>query len=97
MPSTLDSFAASVESHATAAGGTLGLGTYYRLVIDHLKAMAVAQVDTEEERDAIKDKALALADLYVAPKFPFGWVFVRKYLDSFLDESMDNLPAFLNG
>lgn len=87
----------AISAQASASGGVLGLGTFVRLVIDQLRAFAVTQIDTEEERDAIKNKILVLADTFVATRFPLGWVFVRSALDSFLDEAIDNLPALIGG
>ncbi len=95
MSARAENIERAVVAQATAAGGTLGLGTFLRTVLDELKAIALQQVDTEEERDAIKDKVLSLADTYVAPKFPVGWKLVRNSVDVFLDESMDNLPGLL--
>lgn len=95
MSSKAIAIVSAIESHAAAAGGTLGAGTFLRLVLDQLKSLAVQQVDTEEERDQIKDAILALADRFVAPKFPWGWALVRRSLDSFLDERLDDLPALL--
>lgn len=86
---------AAVESQAAGAGGSLGLGTFTRIILDQLRAFAVAQIDTEEERDAIKDKILSLADVFVKPKFPVGWTFVRGSLDSLLDDVLDRLPELL--
>lgn len=87
---------AAVESQAAGAGGSLGLGTFTRIILDQLRAFAVAQLDTEEERDAIKDRVLSLADAFVAPKFPFYWPLVRSAIDSLMDESLDKLPALLS-
>jgi len=88
---------AAVESQAAGAGGSLGLGTFMRIIFDQLRAFAAAMVDTEEERDAIKEKILTLADTFVKPKFPFAWGLIRNAIDSALDQAMDNLPALLEG
>lgn len=92
---SVHALSSAVESQAAASGGALGLGTFLRTVLSTVKSFGVQLIDTEAERDALIEKALALADLYVAPKFPVGWSFVRSAVQSFLDESLDNLPALL--
>lgn len=97
MSAKCQALQSAIESQAAGAGGSLGLGTFVRITLDMLRAFAAGQVDTEAERDAIKDKILALADVFVAPKFPFFWEgFVRSALDRALDDWMDKLPELLN-
>lgn len=91
----LQTFSATVESAAASQGGTLGLGNFLRIAFDAAKQLAATQVDTEEERDALIERALQLADLFVAPRFPIGWALVRRNLQAVLDEALDDLPKWL--
>ena len=83
------------ELEEVAINGTVGLGSFYRVVLNQLKALALSQVDTEAERDAIVAHVIHAADAVVAPRFPWGWPFVRANLEAFLDAQIDNLPALL--
>lgn len=85
----------AIESHAQAAGGTLGLGSFLRVVIDTLKSRAHASIDTEEERDAIVDAVMKAADTFVAPKFPIAWAQVRTGIRTILDDAIDHLPSLV--
>lgn len=96
MSATAESLASHVSAQAAAAGGTLGLGSFLRAIVDGLKAAAITTIDTEEERDAIKDRLLAVADVVVAPRFGPLWGITRTTVDWTLDEYMDKLPALLS-
>lgn len=95
MSARAESLASHVQAQAAAAGGTLGLGSFYRAIVDGIKAAAITTIDTEEERDAIKDRLLSLADVVVAPRFGALWLVTRPTVDWTLDEYMDKLPALL--
>lgn len=53
-------------------------------------------VDTEEERDAIIEIVLRMADRFVKPKWPIGWELARNALQGWLDQAIDHLPELLN-
>jgi hypothetical protein len=81
-----------------AVNGAVGLGTYLRGFIDYLKSLARQAVDTEEERDAIVEAALKVADKLVAPRFPPSlWAITRNVIQAYADAAIDNLPALLEG
>lgn len=88
-----ESFAAALAP--VTVNGTVGLGTFYRVALDWLKSLALAQVDTEAERDDIVEVVLKAADALVGTKFPFGWTIVRASIQSFLDDAIDQLPTLL--
>lgn len=93
-------FASSLEAHLapSAVNGTVGLGTFLRSVSDFLKKLALEQIDTEAERDAIVAVVMKAADAMVAAKFPpVVWNFVRPTIEAYLDNAIDNLPALIQG
>lgn len=76
--------------------GQVGAGTFLRTAAGWVKQLALAQVDTEAERDAIIDVVMKAADVLVAGKFPpVIWGFVRTSIQTFLDEYIDKLPGLL--
>lgn len=85
--------------------GAVGYGTFVRVVTDALKRLAAqlkaagkAAIDTEEERDAIVESVMKLADSFVAGKFsPLVWAYFRQTLADYLDEQIDRLPALVEG
>jgi hypothetical protein len=87
-------FLSGLQSKADATG-TVGTGTFLRGVYDYFREIARAQVDTETERDAIKDMILAAADQFVAGRYEWGWKLVRAMIDKEIDERMDALPDLL--
>lgn len=97
MQAQLQSFNSAVVSQAEAQGGTVGWGFFARQFIDAAKAMALAHVDTEAERDDIVAFAMALADKYVAPRFGPTWQIFRAPLQAGLDSAIDHIPTLLGG
>ena len=95
---TPEAFACSFEDHVEphkSADGTLGFWAFVLQVLSWAKQLARDQVDTEEERDAIVDGAMLVADRVVAPKFPWGWAAIRPLLREGLDQGIDYLPTLL--
>lgn len=86
---------AALESSAAEAAdesGAVGYGTFLRLALDLFKE----RIDTEEERDALIDSILLIADKLVAARFPLVWPVVRFGLRETLDEAGDKLPELLS-
>lgn len=91
----LAALSAQLESAAvTGSDGVraVGYGTFLRIVLGVFKE----RIDTEEERDALIDAALLLADKLVAGRFPLVWPVVRFGLRETLDEAGDKLPELLS-
>ena len=78
---------------AAAPVKTVGLRSYIDSILAALKTLAKGAIDTEEERDQIKDYILTTGDLLVGPKLAFFWPFVRRGLDIWLDEKLDKLAV----
>lgn len=94
-PAHLLSFKSAIEARAAAGDGTVGLDDFFNTVIGDSKKWAREKLDTEEERDAVNGYFVALADQYVAPRFPVIWGFVRESIVVFLDKAIDNVPMLL--
>ena len=95
---TQEKYAALFEDHIEphkATDQTIGFWQFVYQVLAWAKQLARDQVDTEEERDAIVDGAMLVADRFVAPRFPWGWVAIRPLLREGLDQGIDFLPALL--
>lgn len=95
MQAQLQSFGSSIEAQAGVQGGSVGLGFFGRQFVQSLRTMALAQVDTEAERDAIVAYAMKLADAFVAPRFGPLWPLFRGSLQGILDGAIDALPGLL--
>lgn len=95
MSQSVVAMSASVESQAAEQGGSLSIDTFLRAIKDEAKKWVREQVDTEEERDAIIQSVLVLADIYVAPRWPFGWPTIRSAIEAFADSALDSLPTLL--
>lgn len=92
LTADVDAFAKAAENGARS----VGLSTFINVAIDWLKGLARDKVDTEEERDAIVAAVMAVADAFVASRFPpFVWRLVRPNVERILDDAIDNLPALL--
>ena len=86
---------AAVKRLAVDQGGTISIDGFYRAVVLELKTWVRSKIDTEEERDALIEATLALADLYVKPRWPGIWPFIRTGIKEFADSTFDSVPELL--
>jgi hypothetical protein len=76
-------------------GEAVEYGVFTNTVLSYVKKKAREQIDTEEERDSLKEMILTLADKFVGPQIPFWAMFVRPNLAQLIDDAMDRLPELL--
>lgn len=92
---SVQALTSAVKVEADEQGGTLSIDTFTRTIVKEVKDWARSKIDTEEERDALIEAALNLADLYVAPRFPTGWTIIRAMIRQFADSAFDGIPDLL--